>query len=71
MRLHLQKGDRIELLHMEDDPNPIPVGTRGTVVRVSQVGGVFAQVDVDWDNGSKLMLTIPPDRVRVLPSEGN
>jgi hypothetical protein len=57
----LKAGDRIRLLSM-DDPDPIPVGTTGTVVGVYPQSD-WTQVDVDWDNGRSLMLSIPPDRV--------
>ena len=30
-------GTRIELIHMGDDPNPIPDGTRGTVTAVDDI----------------------------------
>jgi hypothetical protein len=32
------KGDRIRLLAMQDDPDPIPVGQIGTVIDVSRHG---------------------------------
>ena len=58
-------GDRIELVRMPDDPHPIPTGTKGTVTDVRNVTGLgFMQIDVDWDNGRKLMLSIPPDEVQ-------
>ncbi len=69
----LNRGDRVELLAMPSDPDPIPVGLRGTVTAVSNhVTGSesWLQVDVAWDNGRALMLVIPPDRVRVLKSPG-
>jgi len=66
-RSGLSAGDRIELLAMPDDPNPVPVGTKGTVEWVNDVdlgGERFTQAGVRWENGSSLMLSIPPDRVR-------
>jgi hypothetical protein len=57
-------GDRIRLLSMHDDPDPILVGETGTVVGVTRHGGGKAewfQVDVSWDNGRTLMLVSPPD----------
>jgi hypothetical protein len=71
-----EAGDRIELVHM-DDPYPIQPGTQGTVTDVQLVNlgggmlggtttGGFFQVSVDWDNGRSLMLSIPPDRIRIL-----
>ena len=59
-------GDRIRLIAMPDDPNPIPPGTKGTVVGVEQIGSgreKWFQVDVDWDNGRTLMLSVPPDEI--------
>jgi len=67
--IKLAKGNRIELIEMPEDPNPVPRGTRGTVTHVNRVGDAFAQVSVDWDNGSTLMLTFPPDRVRLVVGE--
>ncbi|MCA9135588.1 MAG: DUF4314 domain-containing protein [Planctomycetales bacterium] len=61
----LKTGDRIRLLSM-NDPDPIPVGTTGTVVGVHPQSD-WTQVDVDWDNGRSLMLSIPPDTVEKVP----
>lgn len=61
-------GDRIRLLAMPDDPDPIPPGATGTVVSVRQQG-TWAQVDVKWDNGRTLMLVVPPDRLEVVTSD--
>jgi hypothetical protein len=52
-------GDRIRLLAMLDDPDPIPFSTTGTVAAVRHQG-TWAQVDVDWDGGRALMLVVPP-----------
>ncbi len=60
MKCHLQKGDRIRLLSMPMDPDPIPVGSLGTVVEVVDHHD-WIQVDVDWDSGRSLMLTLPED----------
>jgi hypothetical protein len=60
MKCHLQKGDRIRLLSMPMDPDPIPVGSLGTVVEVIDHHD-WIQVDVDWDNSRSLMLTLPED----------
>ena len=60
-----RQGDRIRLLAMFDDPDPIQVGQLGTVVSVSRHGGGkddWHQVDVAWDNGRALMLVSPPDQ---------
>ena len=63
-------GDRIRLIVMTDDPDPIPPDTTGTVTSVKTHGSgrdAWVQVEVDWDNGRKLMLSIPPDRFELLP----
>jgi hypothetical protein len=61
-------GDRIEMIRMSDDPNPIAPGTKGTVRHVEPVrlgpGDNFTQIDVLWDNGRTLMVVCPPDRIR-------
>jgi Domain of unknown function (DUF4314) len=55
-------GDRIRLVRMIDDPDPITPGTCGTVDFVSQVGD-WTQIGVEWDNGRSLMVCVPPDRI--------
>ena len=65
-----QPGDRIRLVAMPDDPGPIPAGSTGTVTAVRDCGSgpaAWFQVDVDRDNGRKLMLSMPPDQFEVLP----
>ena len=67
--MYLQPGQRIELVMIVDDPDPIEPGTRGTVRRVAKHGtghNAFLQVDVAWDNGRSLMLSVPPDRYRIV-----
>ena len=58
-------GDRVRLVSMTDDPDPIPAGTTGTVAGVYPQRG-WMQVDVDWDTGRSLMLSIPPDVVATI-----
>ena len=64
----IKEGDRIELISMVDDPDPVPNGTQGTVVFVNETSMGFTQVDVSWDNGRTLMLCTPPDQFRVISS---
>lgn len=62
-------GDRIRLIAMRNDPDPISPGTTGTIKAVRTCGsgrGAWLQVDVDWDNGRKLMLSVPPDQFEVV-----
>ena len=51
----LKEGDRVVVLHMDDDINPIPMGTSGTVLKHSVVFG-DDQYYIKWDNGSRLSL---------------
>lgn len=56
------KGTRIELNHMEDPWAPVPVGTRGTVVAVDDIG----QLHMKWDNGRSLAVVPGVDSFRKL-----
>ena len=60
----VQKGDRVKMLHMPDDPDPIPAGSTGTVTRVTD--GPLGQVDVAWDSGRSLSLVPGVDRFEVI-----
>ncbi|QDV62623.1 DUF4314 domain-containing protein [Crateriforma conspicua] len=59
---NFKAGDRVRLVSMTDDPDPIPAGTIGTVVGVYPQRD-WTQLDVDWTGGRSLMLSIPPDVV--------
>lgn len=61
-------GDRIRLLAMPNDPDPVPVGSTGTVSHVfppTSLGG--QQVGVEWDNGRSLLLLVGVDQFEILP----
>ena len=65
-------GDRVRLVAMHDDPDPIHFGQMGTVVSVSSHGGgkdTWQQIDVAWDNGRTLMLVSPPDQFEIVRDE--
>ena len=49
MRIRFPRGCRVELVRM-DDPQAPPIGTRGTVIGVDDIGTIH----VSWDNGSGL-----------------
>jgi hypothetical protein len=51
----LKPGDRVVVLHMEDEFSAVPIGTAGTVKSHSKVFG-DDQYNVNWDNGSSLAL---------------
>lgn len=47
---HYPRGTRVQLDSMGNDPNPVPNGTKGTVVAVDDIGTVH----VNFDNGRSL-----------------
>ena len=48
-----------------DDPQAPPVGTKGTVLGVDDIGSVA----VAWDNGSRLSVVYGEDFCRVISDE--
>ena len=58
-------GDRIRLISMPEDPDPIPAGSLGNVRAIHPHHG-WTQIEVDWDNGRQLMLSMPDDVIEVL-----
>lgn len=59
------EGTRVELTApMGDDPCPIPVGSRGTVV-----GGNGGQLWMQWDDGRTLALLVNHDSYCVVADE--
>ena len=58
-----QAGDRIELIRMDNDPNPIAPGTRGVIDFVNVMHDM-TQIGVQWANGRKLMLVLPDDIIK-------
>lgn len=65
----LKAGDRVRLIAMPDDPDPIPIGTLGVVLAVTDHRD-WQQVEVAWDNGRRLMLSLPEDCVAVVGQDG-
>ena len=57
MKARYPEGTRICLDNMENDPHPIPSGTKGTVIAVDDA----SQLLMKWDNGRSLSL-IPGER---------
>lgn len=67
--MNIKPGDRIELIHMGPDPRPIEIGEKGTVLHVSVLNRDEIQVGVQWDNGRRLHLIVPPDEFKVIKKE--
>lgn len=57
-------GTRVELISMDDMQAP-PIGTKGTVRGVDDIGSVM----VSWDNGSCLSLVYGEDYFRRIENE--
>ena len=57
-------GPRVELVQM-DDPQAPPIGTRGTVLGVDDIGSIM----VSWDNGSGLSVAYGEDRCKVVADD--
>lgn len=53
-------GQRLELVSMPYDPNPIEPGSRGTVIAVQDVMGQ-THIEVAWDSGRTLSLVAAVD----------
>ena len=56
------QGKRIRLISMNDDPNPIPTGTMGTIQHIDGSG----QIQVIWDNGRRLAVIPNIDEYEIL-----
>lgn len=59
LRDRFPRGTRVELVQM-DDPQAPPVGTKGTVLGVDDIGSIM----VRWDNGSGLNVAYGEDVCR-------
>lgn len=59
LRERYPRGTRVELVQM-DDPQAPPIGTKGTVIGVDDIGSIV----VDWDNGCDLSVAYGEDICR-------
>ncbi len=57
-------GDRIRLLAMPDDPDPLPIGSTGTVVTAAE--GPLGRIGIEWDNGRSPFLIPGVDQFEVI-----
>jgi hypothetical protein len=61
LRERFKPGTRVELLKMDDVQAP-PIGTKGTVIGVDDIGSIM----VHWDNGSGLSVAYGEDECKVV-----
>ena len=59
-------GTRVELVQM-DDPQAPPIGTKGSVLGVDDIGSII----VAWDNGSRLSVVYGEDVCRRVAEPGD
>ena len=64
LRKRYPVGCRVELFRM-DDPQAPPVGTKGTVRGVDDIGSVM----VAWDNGCSLSVAYGEDACKVVSGD--
>ena len=64
LRDRYKPGTRVELLRMDDVQAP-PIGTRGTVTGVDDIGSIM----VNWDNGSGLSVAYGEDLCKVVTDD--
>ena len=64
LRERFPRGTRVELVKM-DDPQAPPIGIKGTVRGVDDIGSIM----VAWDNGCGLSVAYGEDICRILPTE--
>ena len=61
IRAQYPVGCRVELIKMDDIQAP-PIGTKGTVTGVDDIGSIM----VSWDNGSTLHIVYGEDICKVI-----
>lgn len=61
LRKQYPSGTRVELVCMDDVQAP-PIGTKGTVTGVDDIGSIM----VNWDNGSGLNVIFGVDSCRII-----
>jgi len=64
LRKRYPVGCRVELVRM-DDPQAPPVGTKGTVCGVDDIGSIM----VAWDNGCGLSVAYGEDTCKVVSDD--
>jgi len=60
-------GDKVELVHMGVDPDPINVGQRGIIEEIRELLYFKqTQIWIKWDDGRTLAVVLPEDSIKVL-----
>ena len=57
LKKEFPKGTRVQLVEMDDVQAP-PIGTKGTVIGIDDIGSIM----VAWDNGSSLNVIYKVDK---------
>ena len=57
LKKEIPKGTRVQLVEMDDVQAP-PIGTKGTVIGIDDIGSIM----VAWDNGSSLNVIYNVDK---------
>lgn len=66
MQAPCSEGDHIRLTKMPNDPNPIPVGTKGVVTKVMKSWDGKWHISVKWEIERSLALIAPVDEFEVI-----
>lgn len=61
LRERYREGTRVELVRMDDAQAP-PIGTKGSVTGVDDIGSIM----VRWDSGSSLSVVYGEDSCRIV-----
>ena len=61
LRRRYTPGTRVELVEMDDIQAP-PIGTKGTVIGVDDIGSIM----VAWDNGCGLNVVLDEDEIEII-----
>lgn len=59
LRENYPKGTRVKLVEMDDFQAP-PIGSKGTVIGVDDIGSII----ISWDNGSSLNVVYGEDKCK-------
>lgn len=63
----IKTNQTIKLLSMDNDPNPITIGSLGVITRISKLPfDEEFQIDVQWHNGRTLSLIFPFDKFEII-----